>query len=214
MNGPPTTVLVADDHPLFRDGIARAVGQRADLELVASVADGREALASIREHHPDVAVLDVRMPELDGVAVLKAVQADELETRVLLLSAYTDSAIVYAAVTAGAGGYLSKDVDRAAICDAIIAVARGEPALDPLVHAGLFEEVRRHRAPPTPPLLTERETQVLHLIAEGLTSPAVAVKLEISATTVKTHLGHLYEKLGVSDRAAAVAEGMRRGLLE
>jgi two-component system nitrate/nitrite response regulator NarL len=212
--GERTTVLVADDHPLFRDGIARAVGQRDDLELVASVADGREALAAIREHAPDVAVLDVRMPGLDGVEVLRAVQADELDTRVLLLSAYTDSAIVYAAVTAGAGGYLSKDADRAAICDAIIAVARGEPALDPRVHAGLFEEVRRHRAPPAPQLLTDREQQVLRLIAGGLSAPAIAVELEISATTVKTHLAHLYEKLGVSDRAAAVAEGMRRGLLE
>ena len=209
-----TTVLVADDHPLFRDGIARAVGQRDDLELVAAVGDGREALDSIRRHAPDVAVLDVRMPELDGVEVLKAIQTEELATRVLLLSAYTDSAIVYAAVTAGAGGYLSKDADRQAICEAIAAVARGEPALDPLVHAGLFEEVRRHRAPPEPPLLTDREQQVLTMIARGLTAPTIATHLEISATTVKTHLAHLYEKLGVSDRAAAVAEGMRRGLLE
>jgi two-component system nitrate/nitrite response regulator NarL len=207
-------VLVADDHPLFRDGISRAVGQRDDLELVASVADGRQALEAIRRHAPDVAVLDVRMPGMDGVEVLKAVKEDGLDTRVLLLSAYTDSPIVYAAVTAGAGGYLSKDADRSAICDAIAAVARGEPALDPRVHAGLFEEVRRHRAPPEPPLLTDREQEVLELIADGLTAPTIATRLEISATTVKTHLGHLYEKLGVSDRAAAVAEGMRRGLLE
>jgi two-component system, NarL family, nitrate/nitrite response regulator NarL len=211
---PRTTVLVADDHPLFRDGIARAVGQRTDLELIAAVADGNEALEGIRRHTPDVAVLDVRMPGMDGVDVLKAVQAEALSTRVLLLSAYTDSAIVYAAVTAGAGGYLSKDADRQAICDAISAVARGEPALDPVVHAGLFEEVRRHRAPPEAPLLTDREQQVLELIAAGLTAPTIAGRLEISATTVKTHLAHLYEKLGVSDRAAAVAEGMRRGLLE
>ncbi len=125
-----------------------------------------------------------------------------------------DGCATPAAVSAGAGGYLSKDADRSAICDAIVAVANGEPALDPLVHAGLFEEVRRHRAPPEAPLLTDREQQVLTLIAAGLTAPTIAGQLEISATTVKTHLGHLYEKLGVSDRAAAVAEGMRRGLLE
>ncbi len=207
-------MLVADDHPLFRDGIARAVGQREDLELVAQAADGHQALEEIRRVTPDVAVLDMRMPGLDGVEVLKAVKEAGLATRVLLLTAYTDSPIVYAAVSAGAGGYLSKDADRSAICDAIVAVANGEPALDPLVHAGLFEEVRRHRAPPEAPLLTDREQQVLTLIAAGLTAPTIAGQLEISATTVKTHLGHLYEKLGVSDRAAAVAEGMRRGLLE
>jgi two-component system nitrate/nitrite response regulator NarL len=200
-------VLIADDHPLFRDGLARAVGTR--FELVAAVGDGRTALAEIRRLEPDVAVVDLRMPGLSGLEVTARSPA-----RVLILSAATDSALVYAAVAAGASGYWSKQADRDAICDAIAAVARGEQVLDPALHAGLFGEIHARAVDGERPLLSDREHDILERIAAGKTAPAIARELYLSTATVKTHLAHLYEKLGVGDRAAAVAEAMRHGLLE
>jgi two-component system, NarL family, nitrate/nitrite response regulator NarL len=207
------TVLVADDHPLFRDGMSRAVEQRPDLRLVATVADGTEALDQIRTLKPDVAVLDVRMPGRDGVEILTELRAEAHPTRILLLSAFTDREIVVAAVAAGVDGYMTKDADRTEICDAVVAVARGEARLDPALQAGLMDEIRRRRTQGPPARLTDREGEVLRLIAEGMSAPAIAEQLELSTATVKTHLSNLYDKLGVSDRAAAVAEAMRRDLL-
>ena|SRR5688572_24339619 len=136
------TVLVADDHPLFRDGIARAVKERPDLELVAEAADGRAALEGIRTLAPAVAIVDLRLPELDGMDILNAVKRDGLATRILMLSASTEGPLVFQAVSAGAAGYLSKSADRTAVCDAVAAIARGESVLDPGVQGGLFAEVR------------------------------------------------------------------------
>jgi len=208
------TVLIADDHPLFRDGIARAIRARPDLELVAEAEDGREALERIRELAPAVAVLDLRLPGLDGLEVLNAVRRDALPTRVLTLSASEDGALVFAAVSGGAAGYLSKSADRTAVCDAVAAIARGETVLDPGLQRGLLEEVQARGVADTRPVLTPRETEILRLIADGLSAPEIGRRLFLSTATVKTHLGHLYEKLGVSERAACVAEAMRRGLLE
>lgn len=208
------TVLIADDHPLFRDGIARAIRARPDLELVGEVGDGRTALEGIRELAPAVAVLDLRLPELDGLEVLNAVRRDALPTKVLLLSAFTDGPLVFEAVSGGAAGYLAKNADRTAVCDAVAAIARGETVLDPTLQSGLLEEVRARGVADTRPVLTPRETEVLRLIADGLSAPQIGRRLFLSTATVKTHTSHLYEKLGVSDRAACVAEAMRRGLLE
>ena len=214
MAEPRVTVLIADDHPLFRDGIARAVRGRPDLELVAEVADGRTALERIRELAPAVAVLDLRLPDLDGLEVLNAVRRDALPTRVLMLSATTEGPTVFKAISGGAAGYLSKSSDRTAVCDAVAAVARGDTVLDPALQAGLLDEVRILGVADARPVLSPREAEVLSLLAEGLSAPAIGRRLFLSTATVKTHLGHLYEKLGVSDRAACVAEAMRRGLLE
>jgi two-component system nitrate/nitrite response regulator NarL len=208
------TVLIADDHPLFRDGIARAIRARPDLELVAEVGDGRTALDRIRELSPAVAVLDLRLPDLDGLEVLNAVRRDALPTRVLILSAFTDGPLVFESVSGGAAGYLAKNADRTAVCDAVAAIARGETVLDPALQSGLLEEVRSRGVADERPVLTPRETEVLRLIADGLSAPDIGRRLYLSTATVKTHVSHLYEKLGVSDRAACVAEAMRRGLLE
>ncbi|HET8952595.1 MAG TPA: response regulator transcription factor [Solirubrobacteraceae bacterium] len=208
------TVVIADDHPLYREGLARAVSSRPDLELVGEAAEGRGALELIRRLTPAVAVLDLHMPGLGGVDVVEAAKRDRLETRVLMLSAAVDSALVYRAVAAGAAGYWSKDADRTIICDAIAAVARGESVLDPSLQAGVFGEIHSREVDDERPVLTEREREILGLVARGLTAPAIGKELYLSPATVKTHLGHLYEKLGVGDRAAAVAEAMRRGLLE
>jgi two-component system nitrate/nitrite response regulator NarL len=208
------TVLIADDHPLYREGLARAVSARADLELVGEATDGRAALEQIQQLAPDVAVLDMRMPGLRGLEVVEALTRDGSSTRVLVLSAAVESSLVYAAVAAGAAGYWSKDADRDAICDAIAAVARGERVLDPSLQSGVFSEIHAREVDGGRPVLTSREHEILRCIAQGKTAPAIGTELYLSTATIKTHLAHLYEKLGVNDRAAAVAEAMRRGLLE
>ena len=208
------SVVVADDHPLFREGIERAVRERPDLQLVGAAADGREALAQIRELTPQVAVLDVRLPDLDGLQVLNAVVRDGLPTRVLFLSASGDPEVVYRAVQGGAAGYFRKEADRDAILNGIAAVASGRTAIEPELQAGVFDQIRLRGTSEERPILTAREREVLALMADGLSAPQIAQRLIVAPPTVKTHQARLYEKLGVSDRAAAVAEAMRRGLLE
>ncbi|MDX6699106.1 MAG: two-component system, NarL family, nitrate/nitrite response regulator NarL [Solirubrobacteraceae bacterium] len=204
---------MADDHPLYRRAVTEAIKSRADLEFVAEAGDGRAVLEIIRAEQPDVALLDIRMPELDGLEVLNAVVRDNLPTRIVFLTAHVDSASAYAAVGAGAAGYLAKEASAETICDAIAAVSRGETVLAPEVQAGIAREIRL-RSGEERPVLTGREREILALTADGHSAPDIAEKLTLSPTTVRTHLQHLYDKLGVSDRAAAVAEAMRRGLLE
>ncbi len=211
-SGPLSRVVVVDDHEFFRDGLIRGLQQSGYLTVVGEGATGREGLALIREERPDVAVVDYQMPDLDGLDVVHAVVRDGLPTRVLLLSAITDGPVVYRALEEGAAGYLSKDSRRAEIVAAVRRVAKGETVVPAELAAGLAGQIREHaQAGPT---LSEREQQVLAGFARGQSIPQIAGELFLGASTVKTHTQRLYEKLGVSDRAAAVAEGMRRGLLE
>jgi two-component system nitrate/nitrite response regulator NarL len=206
-------VLVADDHPLYREAVVRAVRARPEFELIGQAQDGREALGVIRESAPDVAVVDVEMPSLGGVEVVRAVNRDALGTRVVLLSAHLESDTVYAAVQSGVRGYLPKAWPAERICDALVAVFRGEIILPGEIQAGLAQAIRSNAATGQVHL-TPREHDVLGGLAAGKSAPAIAAELHVSPATVKTHLKTLYEKLGVSDRAAAVAEAMRRGLIE
>jgi two-component system nitrate/nitrite response regulator NarL len=206
-------VVIADDHPFFRDGVRRGLTEDGRIEVVAEAATGREAIDVIRREQPDVALVDYQMPEVDGTGVVRAVVREELPTRVLLLSAHTDSAIVFDALQEGAAGYLGKEARRAEIVEAVLKAARGETVVPAEVASGLVGEIRL-RAQPNAPVLSERERQVLQAFAQGASIPQVAADLTIGVSTVKTHTQRLYEKLGVSDRAAAVAEAMRRGLLE
>lgn len=206
-------VLVADDHPLYREGVVRALTSSGRVEVVAEVDNGRAALEAIGAEKPDVALLDYKLPGLDGVAIVHAVKRDGLPTRVLLLSAFADSGIVYQALQTGAAGYLPKEARREQIVDAVLACARGETVVPPELTAGLVSEIQM-RAASDAPALTDREREILKLIAAGKSLPAIASELFLGVTTVKTHVQHVYEKLGVSDRAAAVAEAMRRRLIE
>jgi len=206
-------VVVVDDHPFFRDGVSRGLTNSGLITVVGEAETGRDGLAVIAEHRPAVAVVDYQLPDLDGIAVTQAVVRDGLPTRVLLLSAITDSPVVFRALEVGAAGYLSKDSRRAEIVDAVLSVAKGRTVVPPDLAGSLAQEIRL-RAQPSAPVLSEREMQVLRGFARGLSIPQLAKELYIGASTVKTHTQRLYEKLGVSDRAAAVAEAMRRGLLE
>ena len=216
MVGPTATkkvrVVVGDDHPVFRDGVVRALAS-GSVEVVGEADDGASALQLIKAHLPDVALLDYRMPGMDGAEVAAAVCRDELPTRVLLLSAHDESGIVYQALQKGAAGFLAKDSTRTEIVKAVLDCAAGRDVVSPAVAAGLAGEIRR-RAEPSAPSLSEREREVLNRIARGQSVPAIAADLYLAPSTVKTHLQRLYEKLGVNDRAAAVAEAMRQRLLE
>jgi two-component system, NarL family, nitrate/nitrite response regulator NarL len=209
----PITVVVGDDHPMYRDGVVRALKDSGSIRVVAEASDGRAALTAIRDHQPSVALLDYKMPELDGLDVVHAVARDGLATHVLLLSAFNDAALVYKALAAGAAGFLTKDSDRAEIVAAVISCANGAGYVPSSLASGLANELRQ-RAKGDSALLSPRELETVRMIAEGLSVPQIAAKLHLAPTTVRTHVQNLYRKLGVSDRGAAVAEAMRRRLLE
>lgn len=208
-----TRVYVADDHPVYREGLVRALRSRPEFEIAGEAGDGQTALREIRELKPDVALLDVKMPGLDGTEVTHALRRDRAATRVVLVSAHAPSELIYRAIALGASAYLPKESSRDDICDAVAAVARGETRLSPEVQAELVRQIQM-REVQNRPALSPREREVLALIAEGMSAPDVAAALHLSPSTIKTHLQSLYEKLGVSDRAAAVATAMRQGLLE
>jgi len=208
-----TRVVVCDDHPLFREGMVRVLKASGGIEVVGEAADGRTALDTIRELKPDVAVVDYKMPGLDGVALAHAVTRDELPTKVLLVSAFDDSSIVYEALSAGALGFMSKEAPPEQVVDAVRAIARGEEVVPPELARGLAGEVRK-RAKGAMMVLTSRELEMVRFIADGLSVPDISRQIHLSPATVRTHIQKLYEKLGVSDRGAAVAEAMRRRLLE
>jgi two-component system, NarL family, nitrate/nitrite response regulator NarL len=206
-------VVVGDDHPMFRDGVVRALTSSGQIEVVAEADDGVAALELIKTHLPEVALLDYRMPGMDGAEVAAAVRRDDLPTRVLLVSAHDESAIVYRALQQGAAGFLPKESTRSELVNAVLSCAKGKDVIAPDLAAGLAGEIRRRNEPDVP-VLSPREREVLKLIAGGSSIPAIAKQLYLAPSTVKTHVQRLYEKLGVGDRAAAVAEAMRRKLLD
>jgi two-component system nitrate/nitrite response regulator NarL len=206
-------VVIADDHPIFRSGLAHEIGAHPALTLLGEAANGRDAVRLVREAQPDVAVVDLRMPGLSGGMLVEAIAQLDGGTRILVLSAFDDQQGIFDAVAAGANGYVLKDVDRDVICDAIARVARGEHVLPPDLQVGLLRELRT-RSARADWCLSAREHEVLELAARGLSTPEIGRSLYIGASTVKTHLERVAEKLGVRGRTAAVAEAMRRGLLD
>ena len=206
-------VLVADDHPLFRFAIARTIHAHPELELVAEASGGRDAIELALEHRPDLAVVDVEMPLIGGLDVVRAFTRESLSTRVLCLAEEIDCETVYALIEAGAHGVLCKSVTRDEILDALLRVARGETVLSSDAQIALALAVRRRRENPHV-VLPARELEILRFLAAGRTTPAIAAELYLSPSTVKAHLQRIYERLEVTDRAAAVAEGIRRGLIE
>jgi two-component system nitrate/nitrite response regulator NarL len=206
-------VVVADDHPLYRDGVVRILRARVEIEVLGEAEDGRRALECIRACRPDVAVLDLGLPDVDGLGVLETLKREGLPTRAVFLSARDDSRTVYRAISFGADAYLPKSSTAAEIVDVVLAVARGETVISPSLQFGLAWEIRLRRPTDDRPILSTRELEVLRLAADGLSAVEIGQRLHLSKTTVRTHLQHVYEKLGVGDRTAAVAQALRSGLL-
>ncbi|TDC06103.1 response regulator transcription factor [Nonomuraea longispora] len=204
----PVRLLIADDHPIVRDGIRGMFAGDPGFEVVAEAGDGAQAVDLARALDPDVILMDLRMPRMDGMTAIRELARLGLKARVLVLTTYDTDSDVLPAIEAGATGYLLKDALREELARAVAAAARGEAALSPSVATRLLGQVR---APADP--LSGRELEILDLIAQGTTNREAAARLFISEATVKTHLLHVYAKLGVTDRASAVAAAFQRGIL-
>jgi DNA-binding NarL/FixJ family response regulator len=204
----PIRLVIADDHPIVRDGLRGMFAGDPRFEVLAEASDGAQAVELARTLEPDVILMDLRMPRMDGVSAIRRLGELGLAARVLVLTTYDTESDVLPAIEAGATGYLLKDAPSDDLLRAVQSAARGEAVLSPSVASRLMG---RMRAPESP--LSERELEVLRLIAAGMTNREAANRLFISEATVKSHVLHVYAKLGVNDRAAAVAIGFQRGLL-
>ncbi len=205
----PIRVMIVDDHPVVRNGLSGMFEAEAEFDVVGEAADGAEAVRRARALTPDVILMDLRMPNMDGVSAIAALAADRVPARVLVLTTYDNDSDVLSAVEAGATGYLLKDAPPHELFKAVRAAARGETVLSPTVATRVVGQMRTPAAEP----VSQRELEVLELIAQGASNRDAAARLFISEATVKTHLMHIYGKLGVNDRAAAVAEAFNRGLM-
>ena len=202
-------VLIVDDHPVVRDGLKGMFAGEPGFTVVGEASDGDEALAKAAVLLPDVVLMDLRMPGVGGVEAIELLAARGIPSRVLVLTTFDTEADVLPAIEAGATGYLLKDAPRQELLRAVRAAAQGEAVLSPAIATRLLGQVRR----PAGEMVSERELEVLRLVARGSTNRETADRLFISEATVKTHLLHIYAKLGVNDRASAVAAAYDRGLL-
>jgi DNA-binding NarL/FixJ family response regulator len=210
----PIRVLLADDQRVVREGLAMLLGLLPGIEVVGTAADGEEAVRLAVARAPDVILMDLRMPRVDGVEATRRIADARPQARVIALTTYADEPTVLSALRAGARGYLTKDAGADEIEAAITAVARGEAALDPAVQAHVLAGLAEGAdAAGLPDGLTPREAEVLTLIAEGLSNPQIAERLVVSQATVKSHVNRVFAKAGVRDRAQAVAYAYRNGLV-
>ncbi len=205
-------LVIAEDHQIVREGLRLFLDAQPDMEVVAEAANGRQALEAVQQYHPDVLLLDLLMPEMDGLAVLRALPQVAPETSVLVLTSASEDRLVLPAVRAGATGYVLKTVSSAELAEAVRKVARGEPVLHPEITRMLMREVRRGPGAVAGEKLTQRELEVLSLLAHRLTNKEIAAELGVSETTVKTHVRNILQKLGVRTRAEAARYAREQGL--
>jgi DNA-binding NarL/FixJ family response regulator len=215
--GSPVRVLLADDQRLVRESLATMLGLLDGIDLVATASNGEEALELATEHEPDVVLMDLRMPRIDGIEAIRRLRERDTDARAIALTTFSDDASVLGALRAGARGYLTKDSSAEDIQSAIFRVAAGEAILDPAVQHHVVAALADDEpdGPPArdlPDDLTPREAEILALIAEGLTNSEIADRLVISPTTVKSHINHLFAKAGLRDRVQAVTYAYRTGL--
>jgi DNA-binding NarL/FixJ family response regulator len=212
-------VLIADDQALVRDGFGMILDAQPDIDVVAEASDGREAIERARELRPDVVLMDIRMPEVDGIEATRRLLADDGGPRVLMLTTFDQNEYVYEAMKAGASGFLLKDVRREELVNAVRVVAAGDALLAPALTRRLIEDFVRRPPPgsaPAGPLadLTDRESEVLRLVARGLSNAEIAAALVVSDATVKTHVARILSKLGLRDRIQAVVLAYETGFVQ
>jgi len=212
-DGAALSVVVVDDHPVVREGLCRALERAGGITIVAAASSGREAVEAAREHRPHVVVMDLQMPDGDGIAATRSIVAAHPSVHVLILSTYGVQSDIVRAFEAGARGYLLKDAPMDRLVGAIRAVAGGEMVLSSPAAAHLLPRLQGKGQSSAPSLLTARELEILEHVAKGETNRAIARSLRISEATVKTHLLNAFGKLEVDDRTAAVTEALRRGML-
>lgn len=202
-------ILITDDHPVVRTGIRGMLDGEPDFEVVGEAEDGREAVELTRKLRPDVVLMDLRMPNMDGVEATARIREEKPDTHVLVLTTYESDADILRAIESGATGYLLKDAPKNDLFSAIRNTAEGKSPLAPEVASRLM----RHMRSPEEEALSAREIEVLNLVAQGTSNKKIAKELWIGETTVKSHLLHIYEKLGVTDRTAAVTAALKRGII-
>jgi DNA-binding NarL/FixJ family response regulator len=204
-----TRVLIADDHPVVRAGLRDMLSTQADFDVVAEAVNGAEAVTLTIRLQPNVVLMDLRMPEMDGLQAIAQIKAQHQDVQVLVLTTYDSDSDILPAVEVGATGYLLKDAPRGELFQAIRAAAQGKPVLNSSITARLMERMRS----PTVEALTSREIDVLKLVAKGAHNKQIASQLHITEATVKSHLIRIYGKLGVDDRTAAVTKALEQGIL-
>ncbi len=213
----PIRVVIADDHTLVREGTVELLAKHEDIIVVGTAEDGIKAVEEIAQLRPDVALIDISMPGLNGIDVTHRVKSDYPEVAVLILTVHDEEGYVRALVEAGAAGYLLKDVGGDELVRSIRAVHSGESVLQPKITRTLFESLKADKGDSEDqdaPSLTDRESEVLVLAARGQSNKQIASQIDVSPRTVQTHLGHIFEKLGVASRTEAVICGLRRGWLD
>ena len=202
-------ILISDDHPVVRAGLRGMLSSEPDFEVVGEAQNGKEAVTLTGELRPDVVLMDLRMPEMDGVKAIGRIKEKQPEVQILVLTTYESDADIIRAVEAGATGFLLKDAPREELFAAIKAAAAGNSPLSPAVAARLMRRMRG----PAEEALSVREIEVLELVARGTSNKEIAKQLWISETTVKSHMLHIFDKLGVADRTAAVTAALKRGII-
>lgn len=202
-------ILIVDDHPVVREGLSGMLAGQDDFDVVGEAEDGETGVTLTTQLRPNVVLMDLRMPEVDGVTAIKTIVEKDVDTNVLVLTTYDSDADIVRAIEAGATGYILKDAPREELFRAVRAAAKGESVLSPSVASRLMTQMRA----PAQESLSPREIEVLQLVARGNSNKDIGKQLHISKATVKTHLNHIYDKLGVNDRTAAVTTALERGII-
>ena len=208
-------VLIVDDHTVVRDGLSAMLEREEDITVVGEAADGAAGVEEADRLLPDVVLMDLRMPELDGVGAMRRIRKDHPEINFLVLTTFDTDEYIYDAIEAGAKGFLLKDASRDDLFKAVRAVARGESMIEPGIAARVlnrFAQLSRESAPQE--LLSERERQVLDLLAKGSANKEIAASLSLSESTIKTHVANIFQKLEVNDRTSAVTQALQRGIIK
>ncbi len=207
-------ILIADDHPVVREGLFAMLSRQPDFKVIGEAKDGVEVVEMARRLEPDVVLMDLRMPGIDGVEAMRQIRSTNPDIKFIILTTYSDDEYIFSGIEAGARAYLLKDAPREELFKAIRAVHKGESLIQPVVASRLIDRFAElSRKAPSGEQLTERELEILQLMAKGAANKEISAQLSISESTVKTHISNIFQKLGVNDRTEAVTEALRRGII-